>query len=72
MDYRYSEHYKEDLHEEIDAALAANSPSSVETTLETRLLTESRQAMTDVEAIQRIEQQLAYLALVTSEVEVAA
>jgi hypothetical protein len=72
MEYFYSEHYREEPLDEIDAALTANSAVSVKETLEARLLTENKHARLDNEAIDRIQQQLAYVALLTDETKVAA
>lgn len=71
MEYRHSEHYREEPFDEIEAALSVNSAESVRETLEARLSTENKRSRLDMESIERIEQQLAYVALISSE-EVAA
>lgn len=73
MRYTASEHYREDPYEEVEAALAAgNAPDRIVTTFEARLSTESRSIPRDAEAIERVQLQLAHLATLAAQVEIAA
>ena len=72
MEYFYSDHYREDPYDEVEAALAAgNNSESVRATLEARLLTEDIRKPRDEAALQRIEQQLAHIASIDVRVGVA-
>jgi len=61
MKYHNSIHFREDPYQEVDAALAANTPESVEETLRRRLLTEQQQTPLNEYESQRARQQLEYL-----------
>lgn len=73
MIYNNSEHYRENPYQEVEEALSAgNTPDSVKNTFEARLLCETNYSPPDTEAIVRIQQQLAHLANLGSQVEIAA
>lgn len=61
MRYHNSIHFREDLYEEVDAALSANSIDSVQQTLENRLLTEENYTPPNPVEIERVKQQLGYI-----------
>jgi len=69
MEYTHSNHYREDLAEEVDAALSANSIESVKATFKSRTTVEIWQKRPDIDAIERIQQQLAHIATVAAEAE---
>lgn len=72
MKYHNSIHFREDPIHEIEAAMVANSTESILGTLMARLSTEEALLPRNEHEIERIQQQLAHLALFNSESEVAA
>lgn len=61
MKYIYSEHYREDPIEEVEAALVFNSLDSLQITFAARLDNEQRRVPQDTEAIERIKEQQQYI-----------
>ncbi len=73
MKYISSEHYREDPRQEVEAAfLAGNSPGSLKSTFEARLQSEVLHMPPDADAIQRIQEQLAHIGALSTQVEIAA
>ncbi len=68
--YYLSDHFRDDPCEEVNAALAANPMESIKATLTGRMAVEIWQKRPDIDAIERVQQQLKHLVNISNEVQV--